>query len=750
MRSYSATGDNKNYFDFGCSRSNWDGVELPRQASLRLEDDDIFFHLLRSNHHQSEDDTGRNNRRLRRFFGNGFFRQTPTTSTTTTTNERGVIINQDQQQQIKQDDDMHEKQHTPVPLYVRKIEIELVQRKLPRYPSKTHHTEACFYPIASSWSDEDEGEGDDDFTEVEITEDKISEVEEVVEFSNMDEDNLERMKTIHSRNIEYAEQEERQRRLDAEKQYYQELESKAMEPNIVDNDKIDDTSPLPPITIPEEEPYEIKIGVISAALQSMIFQAQMEARCRKVPEEHKIKSKPSLMEALEIARFTRLNEHTIEASGTQSEKYKPELPSATWVKGKEIVTFPKISNNPNPVQFTVFNEACALGGIKALKPKITTNYDRFLSKSTHGDDVDIDDINQHKRIRTMYLTDMYLDREWKDEEDDTESEQIHYDSLDDVKLPTVQSPVFKSVPQKLSDIELKEAIAQQVAEKVWERRYRLERPRAQPRIKFQCSCKYCETPSQYQTFAYRKKWLTQQGLWNEPPHVEEEEEEQEKEVCNTTADLTSEDYLSNGGRTTDADDVGEIMNDSSNLAQSGLTSTSASVQVERVPSDLDPEKNENRKERNLSTKDMDGVSNLPESSRAVSARPASTSDKKKARVNQKKTFAGKVKKSILSLSRHSEHTTGTRTRRLRKEKTQNNRMASDRKKTRVNQKKTFVGKVKKSILSLSRHSEHTTGTRTPRLRKETTRNNRMTSDKKGGEGVKHLVHEEIPPVVIDK
>ena len=700
MRSYSATGDNKNYFDFGCSRSNWDGVELPRQASLRLEDDDIFFHLLRSNHHQSEDDTGRNNRRLRRFFGNGFFRQTPTTSTTTTTNERGVIINQDQQQQIKQDDDIHEKQHTPVPLYVRKIEIELVQRKLPRYPSKTHHTEACFYPIASSWSDEDEGEGDDDFTEVEITEDKISEVEEVVEFSNMDEDNLERMKTIHSRNIEYAEQEERQRRLDAEKQYYQELESKAMEPNIVDNDKIDDTSPLPPIIIPEEEPYEIKIGVISAALQSMIFQAQMEARCRKVPEEHKIKSKPSLMEALEIARFTRLNEHTIEASGTQSEKYKPllELPSATWVKGKEIVTFPKISNNPNPVQFTVFNEACALGGIKALKPKITTNYDRFLSKSTHGDDVDIDDINQHKRIRTMYLTDMYLDREWKDEEDDTESEQIHYDSLDDVKLPTVQSPVFKSVPQKLSDIELKEAIAQQVAEKVWERRYRLERPRAQPRIKFQCSCKYCETPSQYQTFAYRKKWLTQQGLWNEPPHVEEEEE-QEKEVCNTTADLTSEDYLSNGGRTTDADDVGEIMNGSSHLAQSGLTSTSASVQVERVPSDLDPEKNENRKERNLSTKDMDGVSNLPESSRAVSARPASTSDKKKARVNQKKTFAGKVKKSILSLSRHSEHTTGTRT---------------------------------------------------PRLRKETTRNNRMTSDKKGGEGVKHLVHEEIPPVVIDK
>jgi hypothetical protein len=698
------TTDDKDYFNGGCSRSNWDGVELPRQASLRLEDDDIFFHLLRSNHsHQSDDDNGRNNRRLRRFFGNVSTRQTPTSTSTSTTNERGVIIINQDQQQIEQGN-----KHTPVPLYVRKIEIELVQRKLPRYPSKTHHTEACFYPIASSyWSDEDEGENDNDFTEVEITEyenehslteDISSEIEEV-DFSNMHENDLEKMKSIHSQNIESAEQEERQRRLGAEKQYYQELESKAMErKNIVDDENIDDISPPlpPPIIIPEEELYEIKIGVVSTELKSMIFQAQMEARCRKVPKEHKIKSKPSLMEALEVARFTRLDEYTIEANGTQREKYKPlELPSATWVKGKEHVTLPKISNNPNPVQFTVFNEACALGGIKALKPKVTTNYDPFLSnKISHGDDVDVDDINQHKRIRTMYLTDMYLDREWKDEEDDTEFEQIRYDSLDDVKLPTVQSPVFKPVSQKLSDIELKEAIAQQVAEKVWERRYRLERPRAQPRIKIQCSCKYCKTPSQYQTFAYRKKWLTQQGLWKEPPHVEEEEE-----VCNTTDDLTSEDYLPNED---DSENKHEII-----IGGGGTIGT-------------------DNVDETLAQSDIDGVSNLPESPR-VPARPASMSDSKKTRVSPKRTFVGEVKKSILGLSRHSEHSTGTRTRRLRKERTPNNRMASDSKKTRVNPKKTFVGEVK-SVLGISRHSEHSTGSRTRRLRKERTPNNRMTKN----------------------
>ena len=44
----------------------------------------------------------------------------------------------------------------------------------------------------------------------------------------------------------------------------------------------------------------------------------------------------------------------------------------------------------------------------------------------------------------------------------------------------------------------------------------MERPRAQQRIKYRCTCKYCKTSSTYQTFAYRKQWLIQQNLWCGP------------------------------------------------------------------------------------------------------------------------------------------------------------------------------------------------------------------------------------------
>lgn len=94
---------------------------------------------------------------------------------------------------------------------------------------------------------------------------------------------------------------------------------------------------------------------------------------------------------------------------------------------------------------------------------------------------------------------------------------MKYESLDDVELPTNDCPTYACEKRKLEEQELKDLIAQQVAEAVWERRYRLERPRAKQRIKYRCTCKYCKTSSTYQTFAYRKRWLVQQKLWNEPP-----------------------------------------------------------------------------------------------------------------------------------------------------------------------------------------------------------------------------------------
>lgn len=124
-------------------------------------------------------------------------------------------------------------------------------------------------------------------------------------------------------------------------------------------------------------------------------------------------------------------------------------------------------------------------------------------------------------MRTNYLTDVYVQghlRHKKEdlwEDADLEEDAIRYTSLDEVKLPTEQCPVIKPPVKKLSGREIQDEIAQAVAEKAWERRYRLERPHAEQRIKRTCKCKFCKTANPFQTHAYRKRWLVQQGLWTE-------------------------------------------------------------------------------------------------------------------------------------------------------------------------------------------------------------------------------------------
>lgn len=497
-------GNGPTYFDCEChiypeyphySRIDWDGFDLPRSPSLRMEDDAIFFQLIRNNYN------GKNSRR---------FIDVAEESTSVRGREK-------------------------VPLYIRKLEIELVQLKLPRYPSKTHLTQVSFYPLPSpSRSNHNK----------DYSYDRLFTSEESGRHSTEYEDGIV-VEEAGSQNIEYAEQEEEIHYLETERQYQQASVSDHDVADDVDEaisceaySKTDRTSSSGSFYLPndelslssnpsltrivtvEDEPYELKIGVVPTPIQAMIYQAQIEMRCRKIPNEHKIKYKPSVLEAALVGRGTKLNEHIIEEWGKNYEKYKPttELPSATWTKGQEYFTVNSVNNfSPSPVPFQVFNEAVALGGIKALKPEITTNFDPLSATvSAQGDDVDVDDENRHKQIRTRYLTDMYVHREFREDGVDIDEMVVNYNSLDDVKLPTEQCPIFKPVKQKLTNMELKEAIAQQVAEKVWERRYRLERPRAVQRIKYQCNCKYCKTYSPYQTVAYRKKWLTEQGLWNEP------------------------------------------------------------------------------------------------------------------------------------------------------------------------------------------------------------------------------------------
>jgi hypothetical protein len=137
-------------------------------------------------------------------------------------------------------------------------------------------------------------------------------------------------------------------------------------------------------------------------------------------------------------------------------------------------------------------------------------------------------------FRTAHLTDINVQHQREKRENEWEDvhleEEVHYENLDEVDLPTDDIPVYKlPTTRPMSEREMMDAISQAVAESAWERRYRLERPHAQQRIKMHCNCKYCKHPNTYQTLAYRKKWLIQQGLWkDEKTETTEVDESAEK------------------------------------------------------------------------------------------------------------------------------------------------------------------------------------------------------------------------------
>ncbi|KAL3925096.1 MAG: hypothetical protein SGILL_000635 [Bacillariaceae sp.] len=338
-----------------------------------------------------------------------------------------------------------------------------------------------------------------------------------------------KMQQVHSRNIEDADRELRERRLEAMQSLPDEEEINFDEVGTTPLSvvSLQDSSQESSPALPPPEQYEPQVGVVPPSLKALILQGQAEMRHRKVPEEHKQLFKPTCLEASEVGRFTRLNEKVLEAYGTKAKAEKTQLPSATWKHGQEQVALPKTNSETASNTFTLFNEAAALGKIKALKPKIVTNYDPLAQIAHHHqlDEYDIDDENKIKAMRTNFLTDVYIQGHLDHKKDDLWDgaeleEEVRYNSLDEVKLPTESCPTVKQTTTKMSNSELMQAIGQGVAEKAWERRYRLERPHAQQQITRTCTCKFCNHANPFQTRAYRKKWLVQQGLWKEPSEEE--------------------------------------------------------------------------------------------------------------------------------------------------------------------------------------------------------------------------------------
>jgi hypothetical protein len=277
--------------------------------------------------------------------------------------------------------------------------------------------------------------------------------------------------------------------------------------------------------VEQEDIIPDRIGVVPPSLKAMITLAAMELR--PVPEEHKTTYKPVASEASEIGRFMRLKEVVVEAYGTTKlpdKQVARKFP--VWSPDRATVEMPKYDNRRSGA-FMVVQEAAALGRMKKLKANETTNYNPNNSFA-ELEEIDVDDIvdeHGHKDFRSSHLTDLHIMHHKKDKVDiwdpaNIEQHQYEYKSIDEVELPTETLPVYATKKNELSRIEYLDSISKAVAERSWDRRYRLDRPGADQNIRQSCSCRYCHHPNPYQTHAYRKKWLVQQGLWVEPPEPE--------------------------------------------------------------------------------------------------------------------------------------------------------------------------------------------------------------------------------------
>jgi len=229
----------------------------------------------------------------------------------------------------------------------------------------------------------------------------------------------------------------------------------------------------------------------------------------KDKEEYKKDFKDIVAEAAALGRLTRLNEHTIEAVAQE------KTPEEEW-KSQGLLAIQWRSNH-----MSVIHEAARAGAAFKLPEKVVSNFPE------EEEDWDYED-EEYLTPRMQQLLDLTYEvgtgqhkvdklvLGLKEENAGAESLAIkpmeYYQNIGDVKLPRPAPPTIDTEKHK-KQLDEKARISKRplsnisdlVAEKAWERRTRMDRPGALPRIKTFCECPYCINPTPYQTFAYREK-----------------------------------------------------------------------------------------------------------------------------------------------------------------------------------------------------------------------------------------------------
>ena len=231
----------------------------------------------------------------------------------------------------------------------------------------------------------------------------------------------------------------------------------------------------------------------------------------KEKEEYKKDFNDICIEAAQLGRLTRLNEHTVEAVAQE------KTPEQEW-KSNGLLAIQWRSN-----YMSVIHEAAALGNQTKMPEKIVSNDPEEEQdwEDTYGEEVmsprmrQLLELNQQVGEGQHKVDKLVLGR--KEENAGGDSLIVKpmeaYTRVEDVQLPRKRPPKIDPTKKKeeLAKKLLTEtggrpliSISHDVAERAWERRARLDRPGSMPKMKEICTCPYCENPSPYQTHAYRE------------------------------------------------------------------------------------------------------------------------------------------------------------------------------------------------------------------------------------------------------
>ena len=271
----------------------------------------------------------------------------------------------------------------------------------------------------------------------------------------------------------------------------------------------------------------------------------------KEKEEYQKEFNNICTEAASMGRLTRLNEEVVESVAVE------KTPEEEW-HSSGLLAIQWRSNH-----MSIIHEAAMFGAQTKCPEKVVSNY------AEEEEDWDYEQEEMSPRMQQLLELDkvvgegqhkvdkLVLGR--KEENIDPTSMLVRpmrfYNNLEEVALPKPKPPTINLEKIKRRNRTRQEEanrarrpmidIGNDVAERAWERRTRLDRPGNLPKMKEKCICPYCETASPFQTFAYREidrrqKHEIQNKKEKEEAEMSRRQEERERREKEETERLVQE------------------------------------------------------------------------------------------------------------------------------------------------------------------------------------------------------------------